>query len=390
MTLEEIFTLDSLNEAFYECQKASRWKESTQRYRANLLLNNLLLQKQLISGRYRNKPTIDFWLNQRGKIRKIEAPAMRDRIVQKVLCKKILVPYLTKSLIYDNYASLKKRGTSLARKRIVKNLRRFIYQQKSKNKRAVDGYILQIDIQHYFQSIDHQILKKLIHKKIKEPKEILDLLDYIIDTSSKTNKGLNLGSQAPQIFAIFYLSQLDSYIKNVLSIKKYGRYMDDMYIIHQDKKYLYYIYQKIIQKLTELKLKSNQKKTHIIKISHGFTFLQIKYNIAQQKIIRRPTRAKINRERRKIKKFKKLNNDNKLSVLDIYNFYKSWQAGIDKDCKNWNKTKMIMRQLFFTLFSNIPKRKKFDRYLNIFQYQKKYIEESNYYTNINENGDIII
>jgi len=63
---------------------------------------------------------------------------------------------------------------------------------------GTDGYILLIDIKKYFGSIDHEILKQLIVPKLSnEPKEILDLIYYVIDTSSNTNKGLNLGSEAP-------------------------------------------------------------------------------------------------------------------------------------------------------------------------------------------------
>ncbi len=74
------------------------------------------------------------------------------------------------------------------------------------NKFGPDGYILQIDIKKYFESIDHDVLKKMLHEKIHESKEIMDLIDYSVDCSSSTGKGLNLGSEAPQAFAIFYLS----------------------------------------------------------------------------------------------------------------------------------------------------------------------------------------
>ena len=173
----------------------------------------------------------------------------------------------------------------MARKRIVAFLRRFIIEQNRKGKNPNDGYILQMDIRHYFPSIDHEVLRKLVHDRISEPKEVLDLIDYIIDISSDSNKGVNLGSEAPQIFAIYYLSQVDSLVKNVLGVKKYGRYMDDMFIIHEDKAYLETIRDNITQKLAELKLQPNQKKTHIVKLSHGFTFMQIKYNIVNGKII---------------------------------------------------------------------------------------------------------
>ena len=109
--------LQTLNECAYECTRQSRWKETTQRYLSNLLVKNLELQEQVLNGTYRVTQTVDFTLNERGHIRQIEAPVVRDRIVQKTLMKHVLTPSLRPYLIYDNYASLAKRGTSFARKR---------------------------------------------------------------------------------------------------------------------------------------------------------------------------------------------------------------------------------------------------------------------------------
>lgn len=272
MTIEELTTLENLNNAYYEASKASKWKPATQLYRSNLLLNNLALQQDLRNGTYEVQSTVNFHINERGKERYIESPKIRDRVVQKLLTKHILLPFLTKPLIYDNYASLENRGTSFARKRIEIMLKRFLRQYGD------NGYALLIDIKHYFPSIDHDILKSMVHDRIKEPKEIMDLIDYIIDTSSHSNVGLNLGSEAPQIFAIYYLSPVDTYIKTVRSIKYYGRYMDDMLILGTDKEELKALLEDIKIQLARLKLEINERKTHIVKLSRGFTYLQVKYN----------------------------------------------------------------------------------------------------------------
>ena len=339
MTIEELTTIENLNNAFLKTSKISHWKESTQRYKASLLMNNISLQEELRSGAYKTSPTTKFAICERGKLRNIEAPAMRDRVVQKVLCEKILIPQLTKHLIYDNYASLKDRGVAFARKRIDIFLRHF-----------KEGYVLQIDIKSYFPSIDHEALKRMLHDKIHEPPEIMNLIDYIVDTSSETSKGLNLGSEAPQIFAIFYLSRLDNYIKTVKRVKYYGRYMDDMIIFSESKQELKGLLEDIKRELKEIKLEINEKKTHITKLSHGFTFLQIKYNINHGKIIKRPTRAKITRERRRLKKYKNI-----LTDEDAQNAYKSWRNSLVKDCKQSKRSIRNMDRLFDSLFT--PKEK---------------------------------
>ena len=277
MTIEELTTIEKLNNAFYIASVESKWKCATQRYHSNLLINNLELQEDLRNGTYQIQPTINFWICERGKDRYIESPTIRDRIVQKVLTTEILIPSLTKPLIYDNYASLKGRGTTFARKRIDILLHKFI------RKYGTDGYVLQIDIKKYFPSIDHEILKGMLHERIHEPPEIINLIDYIVDCSSSTGKGLNLGSEAPQIFAVYYLNPIDTYAKTVRGIKYYGRYMDDIIVFSNSKDELQDLLNGIVEQLAKLKLSINEKKTHITKLSNGFTFLQIKYNVDNSK-----------------------------------------------------------------------------------------------------------
>jgi len=346
MSLEDIFTLESMNNAFYQGSKISHWKDTTQRYQSNLLLNNINLRNDLLNGTYEVTGTTNFYLRERGKIRYIEAPSQRDRVVQKVLCQKVLVPQLTKPLIYDNYASLKGKGTTFARQRIDSMLRKFI------SKYGNNGYVLQVDIKKYFESIDHQVLKDMVHKRLNETNDVLDLIDYIIDTSSKSNKGLNLGSEAPQILAIYYLSPIDNYIKSVRGIKYYGRYMDDMFIFSNSKDELKLLLEEINVQLAKVKLEVNEKKTHITKLSHGFTFMQIKYSIDGNKIVKRPTREKIARERRRLKKFKSLYDNGRMTELDIHNCYKSWKNSITKDCNRCSKSIANMDRLYDTLFPN--------------------------------------
>lgn len=363
MTMEELTTLDNICEAFYQCAKVSHWKESTQRFRSNLLLKALELQEDLRNGKYQVSPTIDFVLNERGKTRQINAPTIRDRVVQKLLMNHILLPALTRPLIYDNYASLKGRGTSLARKRMDVHLQRFI------RKRGTDGYILQIDVKKYFESIDHETLKRLYRKEVHEPENIMRLIDYLIDTASETGKGLNLGSECPQIFAVYYLHMVDTWVKIVCGEKYYGRYMDDIYVISDSKEHLKELLEGIKKILAELKLEANEKKTHITKLTHGFTFLQLKYSFNGNHVVKRLTHEKIVRERRRLKAFRRLTDKGKMTEVKAYNCYKSWRQtavqdsnacyasiqSIDKlfrelypDCKTSDKNARadIVRQIF--------------------------------------------
>ncbi len=355
MKIEELFTIDNICNAFYKCAKVSYWKESTQRFKQNLLLEASELRKDILSKKYRVSNTIDFELCERGKIRQIKAPVIRDRVVQKVLMEHVLIPALTRPLIYDNYASLKKRGTSLARKRICVHLNRYI------DKYGPEGYILQVDIKKYFDSIDHEILKQMYRKEVHESAEIMELIDYIIDTSSKSHKGLNLGSECPQIFAVYYLHCIDTYIKVVKSERFYGRYMDDMYIISNDKSCLKERLNELKTELAKIKLEVNENKTHITKLSHGFTFLQIKYNINGKRIIKRLTHDKIARERRRLKGFARLVVKGEMTKTKVYNCYKSWRESAVKDSNACWKSIQNIDTLVNDLFPNGAEKHKAER-----------------------------
>ncbi len=311
-----------------------------------MLIRNIELLDDILNNEYTISNTTDFFLNERGHVRKIEAPAIRDRVFQKSITKNILIPSLRPFIIYDNYASLKQRGTSFARKRFEVILRRYIIHH------GTEGYIMLIDIKKYFENIDHDVLKKLVAPKIQnEQKEVIEIINYIIDTSSRTNKGLNLGGEPPQIFAVYYLNMIDTFVKIVKGIKYYGRYMDDIFVIAQTKTELKQILKEIEEKLSILKLEINRKKTNIIKLCHGFTFLQIKYFITDTgKIIKSPSHSKIVRERRRLKSFKKMYDNGKMTEFDIFNCYKSWRGTILREHNAYKGTIMRMDALYNRLF----------------------------------------
>lgn len=345
-TLEQLMELQNLNECAWECTRQSRWKETTQRYLADMLQKNIELRDEVLSGRYRVKPTIDFTINERGHTRQIEAPVVRDRIVQKSLMKHVLTPSLTPYLIYDNFASMKNRGTSFARKRFEIMMHRYIQRH------GTDGYILLIDIKKYFNNIDHEVLKRLIAPKIAgEPDDVIALIHYIIDTSSHSDKGLNLGSECPQIFAIYYLNPIDQFVKVVKGVKYYGRYMDDIFIISDSKDELKKLLAEIETKLAELLLEVNHKKTHIVKLTHGFIWLQVKYTITPTgHIVKSMSHNKIVRERRRLKAFRRMLDSGQMTEAQIWEAYQSWRGTVIIDHNACDRTISEMDRHYTELF----------------------------------------
>ena len=351
-TIQSITSLGTLCQCALECSRQSRWKEHTQRFLIDLLPRALKIQEEVRNGSYRVKPTNDFIINERGHIRHIESPAICDRDVQKSLMKQVLTPSLRPCLIYDNYASLTQRGTDFARKRFRIMLQRYI------QKYGTDGYILLGDVSKYFENVDHEILKRLIAPKIaNEPDDVKLLIYYIIDTSSKTCNGLNLGGEPPQIFAVYYLNRLDQFVKVVKGVRYYGRYMDDFFVIGRTKKELRNLLEEIRGVLDSLGLSINDKKTHIIRLSHSFTWLQIKYIIKPTgKILRVMSHDKIVRERRRLKAFRRQVDEGNMTDDDVWQCYQSWRGSQEKDHTNCHRSLTKMDHVYFSMFKPATKR----------------------------------
>ena len=277
---------------------------------------------------------------------------MRDRIVQKIICQEVFVKQLVPRFIYDNYSSVKNRGTTMARKRfenmMYKFLRQIDYDYKNK------GYVLTVDVKKFFNNIDHETLKSMLAKDLDVSDGLLKLIFYLIDESSDGNKGLNLGSELPQILAMYYLSKMDNYIKCCMRVKFYGRYADDMIVIAETKEELRKVLEAIKWQLSLVKLEVNTKKTHIIKVSHGFTYLQTKYKIVRNKgsykILKSPTRAKIARERRRIKAHARLVKIGKIEFDEVYYWYKAYRNSLLTDYNAISRTLHSLDRLFRHLF----------------------------------------
>ena len=159
---------------------------------------------------------------------------------------------------------------------------------------------------------------------------ILDLTRRFIEVFGN-GISLGLGSQVSQISAIFYPNTLDHYIKEILRIKYYGRYMDDLYLIHADKQYLDTCLMRIKVICASLGIIVNEKKTRIVKLSEGVPFLKGKYKLLPSgKVLRLPYGDGAKRMRRKLKKFKKLLDAGKMDYQDLYTAYQSWRGNYQK------------------------------------------------------------
>jgi RNA-directed DNA polymerase len=195
--------------------------------------------------RFRNGPYTVFKRIERGKEREIyKLPYYPDRIVHHCIMN-VLETIWKKIFIRDTFASMPKRGIHDGLRRLKKFL---------KNETGT-SYCLKFDIQKFYPSIDHGILKEVIRKSIK-CKDTLWLLDSIIDSAP----GVPIGNYLSQYFANLYLAYFDHWAKERLGVKYYLRYCDDVVILHSDKAVLHQWKKEIESYLSEqlkLRIKPN-------------------------------------------------------------------------------------------------------------------------------------
>lgn len=167
----------------------------------------------------------------------------------------------------------------------------------------------------------------MVRRFIRDP-DVLWLVDMIIDSTD--DPGIPIGNQTSQWFAVMYLSGLDHFIKEKLGIRYYGRYMDDFYLIHEDKAYLQYCRREIEKYVAGLGLKLNNK-TNIFPLRNGIDFLGFRtYMTDTGKIVRKVRRNSKCNEQRKLKKQRGLLDKGKITLAAIEQSYGSWRSHAEK------------------------------------------------------------
>lgn len=315
---DSVFSYGNLYSSYRKCRKNVAWKSSVQRYITQAPLIVEQTYQRLQSGRFRTSGFVEFNINERGKTRHIRSVTINERVVQRTLCDYAIVPMLSRSFVYDNGASRIGKGYSFAIRRLTQHL------QEHYRKFGTDGYILLFDFSKFFDSVSHELVKSILRKQFSDER-ILRLTDHFIDAFGDT--GLGLGSQISQILALASADRLDHFVKEICRIRGYGRYMDDGYLIHPDKDYLRQCLDGMRAICDELGIRLNEKKTQIVKIAHGFTWLKVKFFLLPSgRVVRKMNRGSITKARQKLKALRRMVDAGKLTYDDVYASWQSWQA----------------------------------------------------------------
>ncbi len=372
---DSIITYQNFVEALKKCKVGVNWKGSVQVYTEKPISEISKARKKLIK---RELPKITSFkkivIYERGKARIIVPIKIQDRMIQRVICDNALVPMFKDYLIYDNGASTKGKGVEFARARLETHIR------KAQKKYGSDNlYALVFDFKNFFGSIPHKTCLNVLHEKFIDSSLINIIMDIIKsysrnDINTLSDKelrdrklkllegnnlaGICLGSQISQIMALVVPNKLDHFVKDQCGMKHYMRYMDDGIILFNDKKALKKLYSRMKIVCERLGLTFNSKKTRIVKMTKGITFMKIKYKIVGDRLVKKLSRSSIVRMRRKLKKFRKLVDNGKMKLNDVYNSIQSWVAH-SKRAMSY-KTRNEMLELYDKLFDGYKMTKRYN------------------------------
>lgn len=356
---------DAILKAFKQARRQSHYKPEVQSFDWYSARYCYLIKQALKNKTYKPDDVIKFKINERGKIRNIEANSVKDRVVNNLLVNEVLTPLTDPLLIFDNGASRKGFGISHTRARLEKHLRdAYINYGKL-------SAIVVFDLSKYFDSIyipylltiyrkiiiDDDIFNLLKAQIIKHNglcSEKLDIAQQNMNKYYSELSSMGIGSVISQNAGIFYPTLFDNWITKVCGNKYYGRYMDDFYIICPNIRVAKYYKTEVPKYLNDkLHLTVNEKKTQISYLTHGFKYLKNFYKFTSSgKLYCRADNDSFRRERRKLRKFK----NTKMTDDDVIQSYKAWRGNMAKNKYNMPRvlrTDQIFKETYPCLFDKL-------------------------------------
>jgi len=232
-----ICSFENLLDAARKAERCRRYRHDVGRFRTNIEREVLRLRTELVAKTYQPGTYKEFWIEQ-PKRRMISAAPYRDRVVHHAVCN-VVMPLFERKMTDDLYSNRDDRGTHAAIRRCQHYCRRF-------------RYVLKCDIEKYFPSIDHAVLKTTIRRTVR-----------CKDTLWLTS----------QWFGGVYLTAFDHWVRESLRCKGYVRYVDDFLLFSDDKGELMRWRSMIVEKLVEYRVRLNARKCRAHRTADGVTYL---------------------------------------------------------------------------------------------------------------------
>ena len=275
---ESVCSFDNLVRAARRAARGKKDRVEVAGFLFELEREVLRLRAELLAREYRPQPVRRFRIRD-PKPRLIGAPCFRDRVVHHAFCQ-VVGPLLERSFIYDTYACRVGKGTHRALDRFTHYARRF-------------PYVLKLDVQQFFASIDHTILLALVGRRIRDD-GVMWLMGTILDsyrsdegpwdyfpgddlfTPLERPRGLPLGALTSQLWANAYLGPLDHFVIEEVRVGGYVRYCDDIAVFGRDKPSLRRCRDAMCEYLAGLRLRPHPDKCMIYPVDRGVAFLGFK------------------------------------------------------------------------------------------------------------------
>ena len=340
----KICSFENLWEAARRAQRGKRFQYSVSRFNFHLERELFCLQDELLTQTYQPGLYHEFTIYEPKK-RLISAAPYRDRVVHHALCN-IIEPIFERTFIFDSYACRVGKGTH----RAVDRFTQFCRQNR---------YVLKADISKYFPSIDHEILKDFIRRKIRDP-QALWLIDLIIDSSNpqepvtayfpgddlftclERRHGIPIGNLTSQFFANLYLNPLHHFVKEQLHCECYIRYCDDFVVLADGKEWLYQVKARIKEYLISLRLRLQPRKCQVFPVRDGTDFLG--YRVFPTH--RRVRKDSIIRFRRRMHRLQEAYAKGEVSLSHIRQSIQSWLRHVSH-ADSYGLRKRLLQEVVF-------------------------------------------
>ncbi len=255
---DRIATFANLYEADRKARRGKNRRIPVDRFSFDLERELLCLRSDILSGRYRPGPAVEFTIAD-PKRRIVRAAPFRDRVLHHAILN-VMEGIFERSLDPDSYACRKGKGLDAALRRAVHLSRR-------------SAWVLKTDVEKFYASVDHGVLETLLERRLKD-RRLLDLLRRIIESGGNARKGLPIGSLTSQWFANLYLDPLDRWVRSELKPRGYLRYMDDLALFSDDREELRRSLRRLRLFLEdELRLELKVDVTQMCPAARGWTFL---------------------------------------------------------------------------------------------------------------------
>lgn len=314
--IHQIADFDNLEAAYRRARRGKRHRDEVIIFHHNYEYHLIDIQNHALNGTWRTGRYRPFVLTE-PVYRVGAALPFIDRVLHHSIYD-VIGPIFERSFIADTYACIKDRGTHAGADRA-----QFMMRRVKRNHGEV--YVLKADISGYFYNINHDILKRLIRKRIA-CRQTLALIDEIIDSTAEgfNPAGIPLGNLTSQLFANIYLGLLDDYVKHTLRFRDYVRYMDDFVFIHHCKDFLHDIRRDVEHFLLEELALTTNRKTQVFKIDkhRGLDFLGYRMWTTHRKL----RKCSIKRVRKRLRKMQVAYAQGDCDMEDILQSTNSWLA----------------------------------------------------------------